>query len=130
MVNVAIAVLSGLLVAWGVLIVTLWVVRPGSATLGEVVRLLPDLLRMVRGLAGDAAMPKGVRVRLWLLLAYLAMPLDLVPDFLPVIGFADDAIIVAWVLRSVVRAAGADKVAEHWSGSSDGLRAVQALAGA
>jgi uncharacterized membrane protein YkvA (DUF1232 family) len=56
--------------------------------------------------------------------------LDLVPDFLPVIGFADDAIIVAWVLRSVVRAAGADKVAEHWPGSRDGLLAVQALAGA
>jgi uncharacterized membrane protein YkvA (DUF1232 family) len=130
MLNVAIAVLSGLLVAWALLIVTLWVVRPGTATLRDVVRLLPDLLRLVRGLAGDATVPKGVRLRLWLLLAYLAMPLDLVPDFLPVIGFADDAIIVAWVLRSVVRAAGADKVSEHWPGSSDGLRAVQTLAGA
>jgi uncharacterized membrane protein YkvA (DUF1232 family) len=129
MVDVAVAVISGLLVAWGLLVVMLWVVRPGATTLGEVARLLPDLLKLVRGLARDAAVPRPVRVRLWLLLAYLAMPLDLVPDFIPVVGFADDAIIVAWVLRSVVRSAGPDKVADHWPGSPDGLRALRALTG-
>jgi uncharacterized membrane protein YkvA (DUF1232 family) len=52
-------------------------------------------------------------LRLWLLLAYLALPIDLVPDFIPMLGYADDAIVVAIVLRSVVRRAGADALTRH-----------------
>jgi uncharacterized membrane protein YkvA (DUF1232 family) len=70
-----------------------------------------------------------VRVRLWLLFGYLAMPFDLIPDFIPVIGYADDAIIVAAVLRSVVRRAGADAVRRHWPGTQDGLAALWRAAG-
>ena len=64
------------------------------------------MLRLLPRLAADRSLPRGVRVRLALLLAYLASPIDLVPDFIPVIGYADDAIIVAAVLRSVARQAG------------------------
>ena len=59
-------------------------------------------------LARDPRVPRAARVRLWLLLAYLALPFDLVPDFIPVLGYADDAILVSWVLRSVIRATGPD----------------------
>jgi uncharacterized membrane protein YkvA (DUF1232 family) len=68
-------------------------------------------------------------VRLWLLFAYLAMPIDLVPDFLPVIGYADDAIIVAAALRSVVRRAGPEALREHWPGTEDGLAVLWRVAG-
>ncbi|WP_327434808.1 YkvA family protein [Streptomyces sp. NBC_01236] len=54
---------------------------------------------------------------------------DLVPDFIPVLGYADDAIVVAAVLRSVVRHAGPDALARHWPGTPDGLAAVRRLAG-
>ena len=74
-------------------------------------------------------MPRGARVRLWLLLAYLASPVDVVPDFLPVIGYADDAILVALVLRSVTRRAGDEALERHWPGTPEGLAAVRALAG-
>lgn len=57
------------------------------------------------------------------------MPFDLIPDFIPVIGYADDAIIVAAVLRSVVRRAGADAVRRHWPGTQDGLAALWRAAG-
>jgi uncharacterized membrane protein YkvA (DUF1232 family) len=57
----------------------------------------------------------------WALLAYLALPIDLVPDFIPVIGYADDAILTAIVLRHLARRAGWKRVAEHWPGTSDGL---------
>ena len=77
----------------------------------------------------DDAVPRGVRVRLWLLLAYLALPLDLIPDFVPVVGYADDAILVTLVLRSVVRRAGADSLDRQWPGTPDGLRVVMQLAG-
>jgi len=62
-----------------------------------------------------------VRIRLALLVAYLASPIDLVPDFIPVAGYAGDAIIVAAVLRSVVRHAGTGTLRCHWRGTSDGF---------
>ncbi|MCO5971164.1 MULTISPECIES: YkvA family protein [Actinoallomurus] len=103
------------------------VARPEGGALGDAVRLLPDLLRLVGRLARDATLPGGVRLRLWLLLAYLAMPIDLIPDFVPVLGYADDAILVAFVLRSVIRRAGPEAVARHWPGGEEGLRAVRRL---
>src|SRR5262249_8430785 len=90
-------------------------------------RLLPDLLRLLKRLASDPAMPHGVRVRLALLLGYLALPIDLIPDFVPVLGYADDAIIVAFVLRSVTRLAGPEALAKHWPGTQEGLVAVRRL---
>ena len=68
-------------------------------------------------------------VRLGLLLAYLAMPVDLIPDFIPILGYADDAIIVTVVLRSVVRRAGIDAVRAHWPGTDDGFTALTRLTG-
>ncbi len=68
-------------------------------------------------------------MRLWLLFTYLAIPVDLVPDFIPVIGYADDAIIVAWVLRSVVRRAGPEAVRRHLPGTEDGLAVLWRVAG-
>ena len=62
-----------------------------------------------------------MRDRLLLLLAYLALPIDLVPDVIPVLAYADDAIVIGVVLRSVIRRAGPDVVRRHWPGSDDGL---------
>jgi uncharacterized membrane protein YkvA (DUF1232 family) len=117
--------LGGLLLCWLVLMAVLWHARPDEMRAREMLRLLPDVLRLVRRLAGDRTLSRGVRVRLWLLLAYLAMPIDLVPDFLPVIGHADDAIAVVLVLRSVVRRAGAEAVERHWPGTPEGLAALR-----
>jgi uncharacterized membrane protein YkvA (DUF1232 family) len=120
---------AGLLAGWLVLLVALLVARPRGPLLGEALRILPDLLRVVRRLAADPALPRGVRIRLWLLLAYLALPFDLIPDVIPVLGYADDAILVALVLRMVVRRAGADAVRARWPGSEDGLAALGRLTG-
>ena len=57
------------------------------------------------------------------------MPIDLVPDMIPIVGYADDAIIVAIALRSVTRAAGSDALERHWPGTVEGLRVVKRLAG-
>ncbi|MFD4672456.1 YkvA family protein [Lentzea sp. NPDC058450] len=118
-----------LVVTWLVLLIGLVVVRPRGGLLREAVRLLPDVLRLVRRLAGDRTLPHGVRVRLWLLMVYLALPIDLIPDFIPVLGYADDAIIVTAVLRGVVRRAGIAAVRAHWPGTDDGFAAVARLAG-
>jgi uncharacterized membrane protein YkvA (DUF1232 family) len=114
---------------WLALLVALVIVRPRGGLLREAMRLLPDVLRLLRELAGDPDLPRGVRVRLGLLLAYLAFPIDLMPDFIPVLGYADDAIIATAVLRSVVRRAGIDAVRRHWRGTEDGYAALCRLTG-
>jgi uncharacterized membrane protein YkvA (DUF1232 family) len=120
---------AALLIAWLALLIALALARPKGGLLTEALRLLPDLLRLLRRLATDPTVPRGVRARLWLLLVYLAIPIDVVPDFIPVLGYADDAIVVAWVLRSVVRRAGPEPVRRHWPGRPDGLAALWRLCG-
>jgi uncharacterized membrane protein YkvA (DUF1232 family) len=129
LVRLLIGVGAALLLAWLALLIALALAGPKGGLLKEALRLLPDLLRLLRRLASDASLPRGVRVRLWLLLGYLAVPIDLVPDFVPVLGYADDAIVVTWVLRSVVRRAGPEPVRRHWPGSPDGLGALWRLCG-
>lgn len=122
---------GGLVVAWVVLILALVLAsrRYERPALGEVLRLLPDLLRLLRRLAADVSLPRGTRVWLVLLFVYLAIPIDLIPDFIPVIGYADDAIIVALMLRMVARRAGPQALSQHWPGSPTGLRAILNIVG-
>jgi uncharacterized membrane protein YkvA (DUF1232 family) len=122
--GVVISVAAGLALAWLVLAGTLLVARPRGGALRDTLRLLPDLLRLVGRLARDRNLPAGVRGRLVLLGGYLALPFDLVPDFVPVLGYADDAIVVAWTLRSVARRAGVGALREHWPGTDDGFAAL------
>ena len=122
-----VAVVGGVLLLWLLLVVLLWRARPDELGAREAVRLLPDVVRLVRRLAGDRSLPRGVRVRLWVLLVYLLSPIDLVPDFLPVIGYADDVVVVAWALRAVVRRAGSDALERHWPGTPAGLAVVSRL---
>jgi uncharacterized membrane protein YkvA (DUF1232 family) len=120
---------AALVVAWVALVTALLVAKPKGALLSEAIRLLPDLLRLLRRLATDRTTPRGVRIRLGLLLAYLAIPIDVIPDFIPVLGYADDAIIVTLVLRSTVRRAGLDAVRARWPGTDDGFAALCRLTG-
>jgi uncharacterized membrane protein YkvA (DUF1232 family) len=129
MFKLAAGLLIALAITWAILVAGLLIARPKGGLLEEAMRLLPDTLRLLRRLAADKSIARGVRVRLWLLFAYLAMPIDLIPDFIPVIGYADDAVIVAAVLRSVVRKAGPDAIRRNWPGTPEGLAAIWSLAG-
>jgi len=128
MLSLLIALAVSLAAAWVALIAFLLVARPRGSLLEEAVRILPDTLRLLRRIAVDSSLPRGVRVRLWLLFAYLAFPIDLVPDFIPVIGYADDAVLVGLVLRSVVQRAGPEALRRHWPGTPDGLAVLWRVA--
>lgn len=124
-----VGIAAGLLLVWLLLMAALWVAKPDEQRLRESLRLLPDVIRLLSRLARDRTVPLVARAWLWGLLAYLAMPIDVVPDFVPVLGYADDAILILVVLRGVVRRAGREKLAEHWPGTPDGLAALERLAG-
>lgn len=130
--QIVVGVAAGFLLLWLVMLVLLWfVARDLGRRVGlrDALRLVPDTVRLLRRLAADPSLPRGVRVRLVLLLAYLLFPIDLVPDFIPVLGYADDAVVVAIALRSVMRHAGRDAIDRHWPGSPEGLAVVTRLAG-
>jgi uncharacterized membrane protein YkvA (DUF1232 family) len=94
-----------------------------------VTRFIPDCIVLVQRLLRDAGVPRRRKLLLLALVAYLAMPLDLVPDFIPIAGQLDDAILVALVLRALLRGGGEDIVSHHWPGPDHSLRMVLSFAG-
>jgi uncharacterized membrane protein YkvA (DUF1232 family) len=127
MLRTVLIVAAALVAVWLAFIVFLWVIRPDNTSLSDAARLLPDTLRLVRRLSTDRTIPRSTRWWIWALLIYLASPIDLVPDFLPVIGYADDAIITSFVLRHVIARSGTTKLREHWPGSEAGLATLVRL---
>jgi uncharacterized membrane protein YkvA (DUF1232 family) len=111
------------------MVVALVIIRPKGNLLGESLRILPDLIRLLKRLSTDSTQPRGIRVQLGLLMVYLVLPIDLIPDFVPVLGYADDAIVVVAVLRSVVRRVGIEPLHAAWPGSPDGFIVLCRLAG-
>ena len=91
-------------------------------------RLVPDCLVLARGLLGDREVPARCKLALAALVVYLASPIDLVPDFLPVVGVLDDAILVVLTLRWILRWAGTERVTRHWRGTPRGLELVLRVA--
>src|SRR5688572_32998644 len=103
------------LVVWLVAIVVL-VVLGRKSIARELIALLPNLVRLFRGLLRDERVPRSSKLLLLLGALWLASPIDLIPEFLPGIGPLDDAIVAGLVLRHVVRRAGPDVVRDHWRG--------------
>lgn len=129
MLRIAVGVAVTVVALWLVLLVVLVAVRPRGLNLREMTQIVPDTVRLLRSLRADPQLPAGVRRWLTALVVYVALPFDLVPDFIPVLGYADDVIVVALVLRRVIRQAGPAALDRHWRGSPDGLALVRRLAG-
>jgi uncharacterized membrane protein YkvA (DUF1232 family) len=89
---------------------------------------VPDCAVLFKRLLGDPRVPRRAKIALALVVPYLALPFDLIPDFIPVIGQLDDALLVAAAVAYVARTAGRGVIEELWPGSPGGLRAVLALA--
>jgi uncharacterized membrane protein YkvA (DUF1232 family) len=89
---------------------------------------IPDSLVLVRRLLSDPRVPRRRKLLLGLVIGYLALPFDLVPDFVPVAGQLDDAIVVALALRTVLRSGGRDILREHWPGPENSRALVERIA--
>ncbi len=103
--------------------------RRVDRTARDLARLVPDLARLLARLLRDRRIPLAVRARVLVAVAYNVQPLNLIPDFVPVIGLVDNVLVIAWALRSTVRRAGREAIVEHWPGTADGLEIVLRLGG-
>ena len=119
------------------IVFTLWAIALGELLLlgrrlaaRRLFRLIPDLLALFGGLARDKRVPRGSKFLLAVGAAWIASPIDLIPEFIPVLGPLDDAVVAALVLRHIVRRAGRDVVAEHWRGDPETLEMILRMAGA
>ena len=123
------SLVPGLLLAFGVLLALYGIFVAALIVAGRRVAarafagFIPDCVVLVRRLLGDPGVPRRHKLLLGALAGYLALPFDLVPDFIPVAGQLDDAIVVALVLRAVLRAGGPARLQAHWPGP-DSSRAV------
>ncbi len=98
-------------------------------TARAVARFVPDCIVLFRRLLADPRVPRRKKLILAALIPYLALPFDLVPDFIPVAGYLDDAVIVAFVLRYVLSGSDQELIEGHWPGPRESLRLILRLAG-
>ena len=116
------------IVVYAVFVITL--VIAGRAELARALaRLVPDCVVLFRRLLGDPRVPRSKKFLLGAIIPYLLLPIDLVPDFIPVAGYLDDAVIVAFALRHVLRGSDPAIVTEHWPGPPASLALILKLAG-
>jgi uncharacterized membrane protein YkvA (DUF1232 family) len=123
------AVTAGAMLTLYALVVLVLALRGRRADARAVARFVPDCAVLFSRLARDARVPRRHKALLLALVGYLALPFDLIPDFIPIVGQLDDAIIVALALRAVVRHAGPELVREHWPGPNSSLILIQRLSG-
>jgi uncharacterized membrane protein YkvA (DUF1232 family) len=101
--------------------------RKGAAR--AVARFVPDCIVLFRRLLADPRIPRRNKLILAALIPYLVVPFDLVPDFIPIAGYIDDAVIVALVLRYVLRGSDRELIETHWPGPQESLTLILRFAG-
>ncbi|MDQ2941595.1 MAG: DUF1232 domain-containing protein [Chloroflexota bacterium] len=119
--------MASLVAVWLVAVLVVWLHRPSRELALPALRLLPDILRLVRRLLADPGTTRGQRAALMGLLVWIASPIDLVPEFLPVIGPLDDLVVTALVLRWVARRVGRHRLRELWPGPSESFSLLERL---
>jgi len=124
-----VAVVLGVLALWALLLALVWVFRPRDVRLRDLAAVVPDLLRLVRDLIVDRSVPLRVRIVLVGLLAWLVSPIDLIPEFIPILGPLDDLIVSVIVLRYVRRRLGDIELRRRWRGTPQSYDLLEAILG-
>jgi uncharacterized membrane protein YkvA (DUF1232 family) len=116
-------VVVALVATWLVTATVLLVVGRRFAT-RELLTFVPNVVRLFRGLLRDPRVPVGSKIVLGVAVVWLVSPIDLIPEFIPVLGPLDDVVVAMLAIRYVLRRAGEDVVREHWHGGGAPLHAI------
>lgn len=127
MIALLLATATALVAALAALVVAAVVAAPRGMGAAEMLRVYPELIRLLVNLSKDRRVERPVRWRLLLALIYNVQPINLIPNFIPVIGLADNVAITAWAIRSAVRRSGPQVVADNWRGSEASLALLYRL---
>lgn len=127
--DILLAVLAALAALWIACLVLLWLARPRGVPTRAALAVVPDLLRLMRSLIADPSVPLDVRVALLGLVAWIVSPIDLIPEFIPVLGPLDDFVIAVVALRYVRRRLGREELRRRWRGSDESFAVLVRVLG-
>ncbi len=118
-VNLIVGIVVGVAALWAVLLILFWALRPKGVSVRELLGVIPDVLRLLRSLIGDRTAPLDVRIVLVGLVAWIVSPIDLIPEFIPVLGPLDDVVVAVVAMRYVRRRVGVEDLRKRWRGTDD-----------
>jgi uncharacterized membrane protein YkvA (DUF1232 family) len=124
-----IGIVAALVAFWIAMLVIFWLLRPKGVPIGEIIRVIPDVLRLLRSLITDRKVPLDVRVVLVGLVAWIISPIDLIPEFIPVLGPLDDVVVAVVAMRYVRRRVGVADLNDRWTGTPEGFALLTRLIG-
>jgi uncharacterized membrane protein YkvA (DUF1232 family) len=98
----------------------------------QLIRALPDLIRLIAKLVRDPMLPRAAKVALAAVMVYLASPVDLIPDFIPLVGYLDDLLLASVLVDGLLNWVDRGLILKYWPGSPNSLerlaRAARTLA--
>ena len=127
--NTVLGIVIAFVAVWALLLVLFWALRPKGVAVREVLGLVPDVLRLLRSVISDRSAPPDVRIVLVGLLAWILSPIDLIPEFIPVLGPLDDVVVAVLVLRYVGRRLGHEELRRRWRGTTEGFSLLAGIVG-
>ena len=114
---------------WVVLLLLFFALRPKGVSVRETVGVIPDVLRLLRSVVGDRSAPLDVRLVLIGLIAWILSPIDLIPEFIPVLGPIDDVVVAVVALRYLRRRVGIEDLRRRWVGTPEGFALLVRIIG-
>lgn len=102
--------------------------RSRQEMLKEAILLGPNLIKLLYRLLRDKRVPRQRRLAMSLVAAYIVSPIDVIPDFVPVLGSVDDVLVLAFAIDYLLQASPPEVVDLHWDGSADGLELIRGIA--
>jgi uncharacterized membrane protein YkvA (DUF1232 family) len=124
-----VTILVALVLLWACLLVIFWALRPKGVAVRELVGLIPEVVRLLRSIIGDRTAPPDVRLVLLGLVAWILSPIDLIPEFIPVLGPMDDVVVAIVAMRYVRGRVGTADLRRRWSGSDAGFAMLLTVIG-
>jgi uncharacterized membrane protein YkvA (DUF1232 family) len=129
-VETLVGIAIGLVVLWVALLALFFVLRPKDVPVRELIAVVPDVLRLLRSLVRDGTVPVDVRLVLVGLICWIVSPIDLIPEFIPVLGPLDDVVVAVVAMRYVRRRVGIEDLRDRWQGTPDGFALLTRVIGA